>query len=397
MRRRRSSGFGSQRSGLVEVLLGHVVQRGDPPQRVAGPDQPERGDRRRQEGDGDVGPMRREMALEPAPEGAVLAEPEQVVDAGSRRLAARGAAARAAGRARRRRRLRTASRAAQVGVDHAEGERVERRAAARLVADDLHLVAAGGERVGGLDQHPLGAAAAPGEPVDDEADPARRRAARSLLTHRPALRREGPAARARRAGRGSARDRAKAGVIPARCPGPASTPGDRRSQRGRARAAAPPRRDAAAMRRGEPSRRARCARSAAKPGCSGPTSITRRSTRPPGRRRARRRPRRRSSRRGAAAASEARSPDPASPSGSTAGGQGDGVERPCRRPGLRGAQSPSSTASAACAASGAAAEPRRAGRAAPSAARSGRRNCRAAPAAKTSTRRSPAGSSRKSW
>ena len=56
----------------------------------------------------------------------------------------------------------------------AEGEAIERAPAAVLVADDVDLVPARGERVGGLDQHALGAAAALGELFDHEADlPAR--------------------------------------------------------------------------------------------------------------------------------------------------------------------------------------------------------------------------------
>jgi hypothetical protein len=165
----------------------------------AGVGQRQRRDRRRHEGDDHVRPVQGEMVAEPPPEAGVLAHPEDAVHregvalapvqilAGLVDLQPQAAADRPRG--------------PEVGVLDAEAERVEGRLAAELVGQDLDLMAAGGERVGGLDQHPLGTAAAVGDLLDHEADLAdpavffshcrsgRRKAARRQAAARKAARR----------------------------------------------------------------------------------------------------------------------------------------------------------------------------------------------------------------
>ena len=125
-RRRRSKRARIPAVGIQEVLLGGIVHRGDAQERVAGLASASAliaGGMKAIATSGRCAAR----ALEPAPEAAVLADPEQPVEREGQPLAARvqrlAPAGRAAGAPA------DGSRAsAQVGVHHAEAQRVERAA-----------------------------------------------------------------------------------------------------------------------------------------------------------------------------------------------------------------------------------------------------------------------------
>ena len=215
MRRARSSGLGSQRSGLARSCAGTLCSDATRRSGAAGRTSPSAviaGGRKAMATSGRCSARWRSSRRQKAP--CLLDHISRSTGGGKRSTRACRVSRKRVERAAQppARRLRPA----QVAEAHPEGEGIERGPAARLVGQDLDEVPARGQRVGGLDQHPLGAAAALGELVDDEGDPPRRP---GRLSHRRPRRRAGPAARARRCRRARARS-ARRPARPRRAPRP---------------------------------------------------------------------------------------------------------------------------------------------------------------------------------